>query len=442
MPAAARYAPMAEGADDDDAQLARLNTAAVAAMIDEELEAGFGSDELDRLRSQAPRTAQERRRSDLMLSVEVQNAVAPPLGVAVGEDTNAVLCPEYRAVALFGRLPRWALALLQLPAAVYLVAIVKRNCFPSSAEVEQAYAAASSEAWLAVMVHNLGLVAGCGLFAAMLSGLHEVSRPGGQLELLGMGNVKISARQKRNLGRRYVASCTLGLLFCLYGVSIILTPVVDPDRTAHPDGLMPGRGWDAESVAAYASVGVAFITTISPVISLSHFSLLLGAALASDAVDEVIQRIEELSPTDARWEEEVEQASVKLAEETMEWLSAGWASGVALFFLSPLLPCVGMVVMFAVFRHAAFFVWACILAVLPLLVCYPLAVTSSKCDDLLSALNTKSLRYVAYTWSTLDDEATSRSHRDTHLRLQALQQGLRQLNYDQVRRISFFVGDL
>ena len=217
---------------------------------------------------------------------------------------------------------------------------------------------------------------------------------------------------------------------------------VDPDRTAHPDGLMPGRGWDAESVAAYASVGVAFITTISPVISLSHFSLLLGAALASDAVDEVIQKIEELSPDDPRWEEEVEQASVKLAEETMEWLSAGWASGVALFFLSPLLPCVGMVVMFAVFRYAAYFVWACILAVLPLLVCYPLAVTSSKCDDLLSALNTKSLRYVAYTWRTLDDEATSRSHRDTHLRLQALQQGLRQLNYDEVRRISFFVGDL
>ena len=69
-----------------------------------------------------------------------------------------------------------------------------------------------------------------------------------------------------------------------------------------------------------------------------------------------------------------------------------------------------------------------------LLVCHPLAVTSSKCDDLLSALNTKSLRYVAYTWSARDEEAVTRSHRDTHLRLQALQQGLRQLNYDQVRR--------
>ena len=34
-------------------------------------------------------------------------------------------------------------------------------------------------------------------------------------------------------------------------------------------------------------------------------------------MDEVIQKIEELSPSDLRWEEEVEQASVKLAEETM-----------------------------------------------------------------------------------------------------------------------------
>ena len=76
------------------------------------------------------------------------------------------------------------------------------------------------------------------------------------------------------------------------------------------------------------------------------------------------------------------------------------------------------------------------MAVLPLLVCYPLAATSSKCDDLLSALNTKSLRYVAYTWSARDDDNTSRKHRDTHLRLQALQQGLRRLNYDQVRRMS------
>ena len=73
---------------------------------------------------------------------------------------------------------------------------------------------------------------------------------------------------------------------------------------------------------------------------------------------------------------------------------------------------------------------------MPLLVCYPLAATSSKCDDLLSALNTKSLRYVAYTWSARDEEAVTRSHRDTHLRLQALQQGLRRLNYDQVRRMS------
>ncbi len=95
-----------------------------------------------------------------------------------------------------------------------------------------------------------------------------------------------------------------------------------------------------------------------------------------------------------------------------------------------------------VWRRPEHFFYACTLAVLPLLVCYPLAVTSSKCDDLLSALNTKGLRYVAYTWSALDDDDTSRSHRDTHLRLQALQQGLRQLNYDQVRRISFFVGDL
>ena len=77
MPAAARYAPMAGQPEDaGDAQRARLNTADVAALIDEELEAGFGGDELDRLRSRAPRTAEERRRSDLMLSVEVQNVVA------------------------------------------------------------------------------------------------------------------------------------------------------------------------------------------------------------------------------------------------------------------------------------------------------------------------------------------------------------------------------
>ena len=143
---------MAEDADDGDAEL-------VAAMIDEELEAGFGSGEMDRLRSRAPRTAQERRRDDLMLSVEVQNAVAPPLAVAVGEDTNAVLCPEYRAVALFGRLPRWALALLQLPAAVLLVLAVKLLYFPSSTEVERAYATASSEVWLGWSSHILPLAA-------------------------------------------------------------------------------------------------------------------------------------------------------------------------------------------------------------------------------------------------------------------------------------------
>jgi hypothetical protein len=124
---------MAEGGDDGDAEL-------VAAMIDEELEAGFGSDELDKLRSLAPRTAEERRRDDLMLSVEVQNIMASPLAVAVGEDTNAVLCPEYRTIALFGRLPRWGLALLQMPAvAVATGTPVKLLCFPSSAYRRRAH---------------------------------------------------------------------------------------------------------------------------------------------------------------------------------------------------------------------------------------------------------------------------------------------------------------
>ena len=169
--------------------------------------------------------------------------------------------------------------------------------------------------------------------------------------------------------------------------------------------------------------------------SLWLFSLYLGASLAADAVDEVIQRIEELSPDHVRWEEEVEHGGVKLAEETMEWLSAGWATGVALFFAASWSLCAMDFVLFAIGRDPTKFVLACLFAALPLIVCYPVAATSSKCDDLLSALNTKSLRYVAYTWSALDDDDTSRSHRDTHLRLQALQQGLRQLNYDQVWRI-------
>ena len=50
---------------------------------------------------------------------------------------------------------------------------------------------------------------------------------------------------------------------------------------------------------------------------------------------------EELSPADPRWEEEVEHASVKLAEETMEWLSTGWGTGVTLFLAACWLCCAG-----------------------------------------------------------------------------------------------------
>ena len=434
MPAAARYAPMADQPEDagGDAQLARLNTADVAAMIDEELEDGFGGDELDRLRSRAPRTAQERRRDDLMLSVEVQGIMASPLSVAVAEDTNAVLCPEYRAVALFGKLPRWALVLLQLPVFALLVTAVKLLY------VEQVYAAASSEASFAHTLNLSSMLVFYGPLATMLPGLHDVSRRGGQLELLGSGTVKISVRQKRHLGRWYVATCISGLFWLITGCKMALGPVLDPER-AEPREidrmLAPERGWDVDSTTLQASYGLARITISAPILSLWLFSLYLGASLAADAVDEVIQRIEELSPTELRWEEEVEHGGVKLAEETMEWLSSGWATGVALFFATFWTGSAGWGVTFAVWRRPEAFIYVCISAVLPLLVCYPLAVTSSKCDDLLSALNTKSLRYVAYTWSARDEEAVTRSHRDTHLRLQALQQGLRQLNYDQVRRL-------
>ena len=122
----------------------------------------------------------------------------------------------------------------------------------------------------------------------MLPGLHEVSRPDGQLELLGMGNVKISARQKRQLGYWCGATCVLGLWFVFQGFHMFSLPHVDPNRIHYIDPLAPKRGWDADSLAFFVSLGLADFAGAGMVFSVWIFSLVLGAALAADAVDEAL----------------------------------------------------------------------------------------------------------------------------------------------------------
>ena len=138
------------------------------------------------------------------------------------------------------------------------------------------------------------------------------------------------------------------------------------------------------------------------------FSILLATTLALDAIDEVILTVWEIDPyNEQQWEAKVKNASRLLAANTMTRLSSGWVPSV--FFIASW--CTDVALWLFGTQAQQF---ACVFALLPLLVVLPLARTSSGCDDLLDELNAKALR-----------------HLDCHDRLDAVETRLRQRNSGQ-----------
>eukprot|EP01043_Picozoa_sp_COSAG02_P063740 COSAG02_NODE_9117_length_2324_cov_1.287191_2_plen_485_part_00 len=260
----------------------------------------------------------------------------------------------------------------------------------------------SSRAALQLNATNYALLSlGFLLPLAPIYSLRSACSPRGALDKLGWGEIKMSRAAERTarLAQHAVAAAAC-LVALRYSVGSTLAMVVDPtglyikpygdfyteygsvDDWTINDNY--GLGFYAKALNGIC-IGVCFSLML-----IFIASLFVAAALANDAVDEVIQAAENTEPTSEHWAR-VDIAACALHAETMRHLSDGWGVGVAGAFAFAWTWALQNALDFFVALWQGNFltsdiVMAVIPAVLPLAVAWPIARTSSKCDELIETL--------------------------------------------------------
>lgn len=118
-------------------------------------------------------------------------------------------------------------------------------------------------------------------------------------------------------------------------------------------------------------------------------SLKVAASLASDAITEVIKKIQQYNPSDAEWDSDVVPSTLKLATHTLPQLSRGWGTSLALgacavAFIDGTLFC-----WLLQYKGNHYPVLIIVVSGLGLAMAADVASASSKCDHLVTALNNK-----------------------------------------------------
>ena len=335
------------------------------------------------------------------------------------DDTNAELCPRFKQVVLLGRA-------FQSRAATPVLALV---CFGGSFSLAlQPFGPmrddprATEEVMEMYAVQTAMVTLGICLLALALVSAREAVIPGGALDSLGQGKVKISSQARKRLqlwsyALSFFASCSV-----LAGLAMTVW-VFLPDTELSVSALTPF----AQQVTFYSAFPHLMMCTFDVLIIPAGLGVLLSlhgaATLATDAVAEVIRKAEALDFKNMEQWAALEAGCVNLAEVIMPCVSRGWGMtvlfgfafgwvGALLFFLTSF-PAQGMAKLGQLFL--------CVFtALVPLAVAWPLAAVSSDCSKLLNLLNKMRLRDLSQ-----------------HARLRALETAMRQLNNN--RGLGFMV---
>ena len=254
--------------------------------------------------------------------------------------------------------------------------------------------------------------------AGILQTLRHATKPGGGLEALGASRVRVSEPAKTYLDRTAVVLSGLAACGACFGIFMLLQPLlfVLPWQVLHPD-----MEWNLLTVISFVLVGLLWLS-LWPLGLACGLCLIVGAVLAQDAVDAVLEPIRALSPVaDAvRWDVEVVRPTVALAEHTMPTLSACFGPGTAAVVVACCTVSFGTFALFLTAPGLLGMGTLCALfLVLPLLPLWPLATCSTSCSHVLVALNECRLAHL-----NVDETGA-------HTRILALEVALRQLNHDQ-----------
>jgi hypothetical protein len=216
------------------------------------------------------------------------------------------------------------------------------------------------------------------LFSLPLFSLRRVTREGGQLQTLGAGNTKISAKAATRLGRWHIGLLVFSALWVLFGLFYVVNALLGNEDviTGFPTAL--------------AMLAGLFVAYVVPLASWAWWlSLKVASALVSDEVTECRKLIDTTSATSAEWDIEVVPQLLQLVNSTLPALSRGWANGLLALWTACWAASLGMFTHYLDCGTMFFFVMGVISACVPLFLAADVASASSDCDTIKAELNSK-----------------------------------------------------
>ena len=307
------------------------------------------------------------------------------------EDSNSVVCPDYFA---------WARKLLSNPETgeptalsrvLPYLAVVRPLSLMFYASGRLTSATEPTETDVLMMTCYLCFFVMGQALTLICTELRYVLRKDGELESLGIGTTKISARafasleQQRKLLRFFqLALVGNGLGWGAGGIGSLI-------KNAYENQFLPGgfTRWGFNMVP----VALFFLIEAPLFIELA-LTMQVASALGSDAVLEVVHAVRKTAPSEAdTWESEVVAPALALANGSVGLLSQGWSKPLALAFFGMWTMAIGVFAMMLYMLH----IWptgslvfsaallGCLL--MPLIMSAAVADVSTSCDDLLASIN-------------------------------------------------------
>jgi hypothetical protein len=205
----------------------------------------------------------------------------------------------------------------------------------------------------------------------------------------------ISERALRRLVRQWwitralqALSFFVGLIFVLIAIQKMLAHFIHGDA-------------ESFSVIMIMPMGLSMLT-IAPLFGEFALSLQVAAALTSDAVLEVVNAVNAVSPNETEvWEARVVTPALALANGAVGLLSKGWGRGLALayvgwwgmavgffgMFVRTMMSLIGAVRSWSVIQNVGTLSFVLIALGLPLLMSRAVAAVSTSCDEMGNAIN-------------------------------------------------------
>ena len=238
------------------------------------------------------------------------------------EDTNAVVSPSHTDFLL----TRIGGSFAALPIAVPYVVLQGAVLVVAFNTYQEAEVSALTR------VFDIGLPVGA---AVVVGGstisLRRVLGSGdgqGQLAALGAGEVRISLRARRSVGRVRAWLSAVAVLIVMLGLLCLVTATRVGTRSKITGRLIT----EGYAIAVFLG-GLALFNAALVFFPWCHTLFKAASILVADAVAETRQTIERCSPTSPEWQSEVLPSVLGLCDETLPWLSDGWGDGVFATFV-------------------------------------------------------------------------------------------------------------